>query len=152
MALWQLDLIPIPAESIPDSVTRLGHDEMDRADWWRGRASIDDLTQCFDKWLPHNPSDREAWGSVDGTCASVIINENGGRFVLIRLDMRSLTREDIKHLLDLTRECRLKLAFFETGDICAEVPDIMEKLKTSAAAKFVAEPRGFIVELDQRDQ
>lgn len=141
-------LIPSPAV---EQAMRRSDIFDEQASLWKGW----DSTALFSALLQLGPPQKTwdpstvSWGLEDQSCLYLSTDENTGSIVefRFRFDLRTTSCQLLKDLLQIVREEQLTV-IGEAGDIIRpELRDFLQQASGSSAARFVADPAGYLEKL-----
>ena len=145
MAIWQFSCHVIPKEN-EDISNDLDFDEILE---WRKQGTSTEKIDFLDK--------RKSWsdeisqyGKEDETCIEFIYDNEVLMEIHCRLDMRSLTKEMLKKILNFVEEID-GLIFYEGEIYSPNMSEIIEIIKKSRATRFCKDPIKFLQELENKD-
>lgn len=152
MAVWQCDIFLVPRSSLPCGGEGLA--ARPSKDAWKGRGLAEDYPARLAaaglargrSWTPR----LEVWGSDEGDRFDVFRIDNHISSVLARIDMRRPNIEFVTAIVDIARDSGC-VGFTDSGQIVeSAVEAFAQAMRTSRAAQFVEDPRGFIDQLAAR--
>ncbi len=142
MAIWQFSCYVIPKEKADIS----NHLEIDEISTWRKQGTSTETIDFLDKRKSWS-NERSQYGNEDGTCIEFIYDNEVLMEIYCRLDMRSLTKEMLKKILNFVEEID-GLIFYEGEIYSPNMSEIIEIIKKSRATRFCKDPIKFLQELD----
>lgn len=128
---------------------RLTNSQREGIDWWAAGEVSTNLRQELNKVLPRGESwteQLEVFGDLEATCITILKEGGVVTNVDARLDLRTLTAQAGKAVLDFARELDCLLMTNRNDLINPDSADLVEAIRTSGAYQFVKDPRGFLSE------
>jgi hypothetical protein len=157
MALWQFSMHLVPrtelARLCPDLKTPIPGDEFDAVAWWSTSQPVSDIPERLKAVLPEVQgwdSGSRQWGPDDATTVSVSYADGRVDGVWVRLDLRQQITAVVDALVRLSLDCD---AWWVGGDAVQRSPvgqrreELLSAIRTSDAARFVLDPRGYLADL-----
>ena len=151
MAIWQYIAYLIPENSLSPDGTLTGlaatADSFEHPSLAFNIAPTE-LEQLVSAFLPPRKSwhkNLHTWGDEERDDLNIWYAEDRIQSIRARLDLRDITRERIGKLVTLARQagcCFLDGRTFEI--VRAEEEMLLESIRRSRSAKFVADPSGFL--------
>ena len=146
MAIWQFDCMVIPHDNIEMDV------DSEDILLWKGENILVDLEEKIEQILLRNKSwskDIYQYGSLDKTCIELLC-ENACTFEFsMRLDLRSLSKENFKRIVGMIGEINGYI-LYQKEIYSPDFGIIIEVLKKSPAAQFCRDPIGYFESLEKR--
>ncbi len=157
MAIWQYDFCLVPRQSvvarfgkIPDT---LQDDELSSENWWAGHAP-DEVAPYFDALLSRGTAlgeDMDFWGIHDGNRIDVYRKGADIEEVFVRVDLRYEFRRFFDAIIDLADSQEWVIVAVENSKVLLPRPaDVYADMRSSPAARFVVDPRGFFRDLQEK--
>jgi len=152
MAIWQFDLLVIPRKQIQQygCAEKLDAGCYDQHEWWDNFVSVKDVVDRIDIVLKRKESwskDILMWGAEDSNRIDLCVTENVVSELLIRLDLRDISRSFLDEIVNLARDLSCVFCTDDWKIIDTDVELVIESLATSDAAHYVAGPEGFLEKL-----
>jgi hypothetical protein len=147
VAAWQCDFVLVPVTALPRRSADVMVGEVTVADWdidwWAASQPPADFETLIARLLRDEPSwssDLRTWGTRDGT--RVDVWREGGRVecILVRVDVRELEPDALRHLVALAVHCHAAFLRYDGVLVAADETALASAIATSAAARFVADP------------
>lgn len=152
MATWQYDLFIIPRKKIEQlgCSGSISEELYDQTQWWKDSATPQDVASRIDEVLDKGSSWSNSlltWGVEDGNRIDLLLEENLVSELQVRLDLRNLSEDFLQQVVDLADSLG---GVFCSDDWTLLQPDIQSLARAmvdSNAARFVADPLGFLENL-----
>lgn len=157
MAAWQFDLQLVPRASLaqlgiaPDD--HLSTEQLDNADWWRGKWLPADYATRVTAILPPASAwaqDWQVYGSEDGNRIDILATGGSIEEVRARIDARAMNVWFLERLVELAGNFDALFVSPESRVIEPDVEAIWVELELSPAARFVRNPEEFLEHLKRR--
>lgn len=160
MAIWQFSMHLVPRSQLaavcPDLASPIAGAIFDDISWWSSSPPPRDLVERLARVLEEVTSwDTESrqWGSSEASTVTVHYTSGGPDEIHARLDLR----EPNCNLLEVLAQLALDSdGWWLGGDAATRIPvgrtqeAIAAAAAASDAARFVADPRGFLAELSAK--
>lgn len=157
MATWQFDLYLLPRAAlharcgaVPSTVDE---ETFGEGDWWLDQSLPIDLPSEVTRLLPESQpwmQDMRTWGTEDGDRVDIYYKDGKIVEALVRLDLRQPSRQFIDGLIALAKRLDAILMTYEGRVLEPTTEQLIESLKSSSAARFVADPIEFLAKLDSK--
>jgi hypothetical protein len=159
MAIWQFHFSVIPKElvlkkysCIPEKVEE---ETIEDARSWNGYSinelSVREISNALKptkSWI----DDIKQFGASDETCIELLYNNSDISEISVRLDLRNLTLEVMKEVLDFIRKNK---AIILTNEGCTSEPivdDVIRLIKKSNAYSFVNNPTEYLSSIAEQSR
>ena len=141
MAIWQFDCYIIPKKNVD---TNIHLDSEDILSWGRQGICVEkvDFLEKQTSWT----TDIVQYGKDDETCIQFLYEDGLVEEVSCRLDLRSLSKEMLRKILDYTNEVD-GMIFYKNKIYPPKMEEIVELMKKSNANKFCQNPRNYFEEI-----
>ena len=154
MATWQFDLFVIPRNRIQQlgCAEKLDADCYDQHEWWDSSVSPQDVSERIDMVLKRGSSwsrDILMWGTEDGNRINLCVKENVISELLVRLDLRDISRIVVNEIVRLAADLNCIFCTSDWKLIEPVVGPLVEAIAKSDAARFVAGPAEFLEKLSK---
>lgn len=147
MALWQFDCMIIPDKNISLDV------ESDEILSWKEIELLLDIKKVLANILSYSKGwskDILIYGKEDGTCIKLLFENDTLDEIILRLDLRSLTREMLSIILEFVKSINGHILY--SGSIyIADMNAIIPLLKESDAGRFCMNPKDYFEELERKE-
>jgi len=140
MAVWQFDCILIPRRNSNEEFW-----ENDRLSW-KGTDQKDKVKEKVGNILTESnswSSEVLIFGDIEGTCIKLICEKEDLDEVVLRLDLRSLSKSDLNILLSLLQDIGAMI-FYNNRIYEVEEATMIELIANSDAAKFCLNPEMYL--------
>ncbi len=149
MAIWQFHVIVVPEEKIlkkykciPDNVN-----EVEDIQSWEG-YSLDEFTLVKMsetlKFATSWADNIKQFGALDKNCIELFYDNNQLIEISLRLDLRDITIDIIKLVIDFTRQNKALLITNNGHVIKPVIENLIKVIKESDAYSFVKNPKEFL--------
>ena len=156
MAIWQFSFNMIPkgnlgglGDDLPLSLDKKIVDEL--IDWHGYNIKKESVVKLSRK-LPQAKSwsdDIKQFGALDKTCVEFFYEDNHLRDVLIRLDLRDISKSLVDLIIDFIVENNSLIVTSDGTLIRASFYELAEQIKCSQAYSFLENPEMFLRALDE---
>lgn len=157
MATWQYDIHFIPwaiVDQHPEIIRALCTlEDIDTAPWWRSYNQALGLVKALSRLLPAAVSWNDSiqmWGTSDGDRVEVSWEEGRIGDVPVRIDVRRLSQDFIQGIVNVAREFDVLFFTEENQVVEPTLQGLLNSIKKSDAARFVEDPRDFLIEIEKR--
>ncbi|WP_437286881.1 hypothetical protein [Sorangium sp. So ce406] len=153
MAIWQCSFLIVPSTERGRDSRSLSQ-RIERGTFWSDSQPGEDIERAALDILGKGASwssDVDVWGDEDSTCLLMVRDGNRIVEVLLRVDLRSIQKQDLARLLDGFQRARVLLVD-ETAQLYEPTLfAVLQALQASTAWKYVTDPVTFIASLSEED-
>lgn len=156
MATWQFafSVVPEKAAFVKNNNNQydLKSNGFDDAMSWNGyclsESSIEKIAETLKQTKSWSDSIRQ-FGCAEGTCVELFYDKNILLEISIRLDLRSLTSEILKMVIDFVKDNKALILTPQGVLIKPVLEDVVIEIKKSDAYSFVKNPQEFLSSLNR---
>lgn len=154
MATWQFTFSVIPEKTAKNNNNQhaLKLNDFDDSISWNGyclsESSIEKIAETLKQTKSWSDSIRQ-FGCADETCVELFYDKNTLLEISIRLDLRSLTSEILKMVIDFVKDNKALILTPQGVLLKPVLEDVIVVIKKSGAYSFVKNPQEFLSSLNR---
>jgi len=155
MAIWQFDFIVVPKENIiikfKSYPEKINLDDIDDIGNWNHHNLIESTLKELAIVLKPTKSwsdEIKQFGRIDESCVKLLYDKNILEEISVRLDLRNLTYEILKPIINFIKENNALIITDDGNLINAEINELINQIKKSDSYSFVKNPKDFLMTLE----
>ena len=143
MAIWQIDFMIVPSKNATMDAN------LEDFFLWNNELLEDFKRNIKKSWSPEESWSKniEQYGKLDETCMELMGDEKNMVEISVRLDLRSLSKAELKFILSETKAID-GIIFYNEQVYEADLAIALDLLRNSPAAQFCENPKEFFKNLD----